>query len=171
MSALLIIFSLLIAAGIQALLPGWSVMGHVKLPLLLGVTIYFSLTRKRFTAMMVALLAGFLQDTQSLMPLGCAAISFCIVAFTINRYRDEVYIPHPITHVFFGAVTAAIVDVMAALFLILSVKGVNLGLSIVLMRMLGSFLLGAISAPFVYKMVWKMDVALGNLNRRGTAWQ
>lgn len=171
MTALVVLFALVTASGLQALIPGWSEMGYAKLPLLLAVTIYYALTRRFGTAMLVALLAGFLQDAQSLAPLGVTAIPFAMVAYTINRFREEIFILHPITHALCGSVSAGAADMVMALLLAMMIEGGHLGASVVIARCIGSVLLGAVTVPLVYKGIWKLDIALGNLNRKGLPWQ
>jgi rod shape-determining protein MreD len=170
-SAVVAIFAVVMGAALQALLPAWSGMGYAKTPILLGIVLYYALTRRRATALSIALLTGFFKDALSLSPLGCSALPFVLIAYVLNHYREEVFILHPITHVIFGAAAAMAADLLAALLLAASVPGANLGVSSVMARSLGSALLGAAATPLVYRLLWSLDLALGNVDRRVAQWR
>lgn len=170
MSALVVIFALITGSSLQTLLPGWGAMGFAKFPLLLGVMIYYALTRGQSTALSVALLAGAFQDLTDLSPLGCTIIPFFLIALAINHYREEVFILHPITHAVFGAAAAMATDLITAILLALMVPGANLGASTAMARSLGSALMGALAVPVVYQLLWRLDLGLGNVNSRGVPW-
>ena len=168
---MIIIFALLLGSALQALIPAWSGMGYAKTPILLGIVLYYALTRKRATALAVALTTGIFKDALSLSPFGCSALPFLLIAYVLNLYREEVFILHPITHVIFGAAAAMAADLLGALLLAATVAGANLGVSSVMARSLGAGLLGALTVPIVYRLLWRLDLALGNVDRRIAQWQ
>lgn len=171
MTFLVALFALVLASSLQAMIPGWSGMGYAKMPLVLAVVVYFALTRRFATAMVAAICSAIVQDAQSLAPLGLSVIPFLLVACTINRYREEIFVLHPITHALCGATSVVVVDIVMATFLALLVEGANLGVSVVLARCVGGVVLGALTVPFVYQGLWRLDLALGNVDKRGLAWR
>lgn len=171
MSALVTTFALVAFAALQALLPGWSGMGYAKPPLLLAVVIYYALTRRRSTALTVAVVTGLFQDLLSLSPAGCTLLPYLLVAAVINNYREEVFILHPITHALFGAAAAMAADLATSLLLAMLVPGANLGAAAAMARAIGSGMLAALAVPLVYQSLWRLDRALGNVDSRGMSWR
>lgn len=171
MSVVVTIFALIIGSALQGLLPGWGGMGYAKPPILLGVVIYYALTRPRSAALTVALLTGFYLDALGPSPLGCSALPYFLIALLINSYRDEVFILHPITHALFGAAAAMGADLITAALLALLVPGSNMAVSTAMARSLGSAMLGAVTVPVVYQLLWRLDRALGHVDSRGVSWQ
>jgi len=171
MSALVMLSSLIVLAALQALLPGWSGMGFAKPPLLLGLVIYYALTRRRPVALTAAVIAGLFQDMLSLSPTGCTLVPYLLIAAFVNAYREEVFILHPFTHALFGAAAAIAADLATALLLAMLVPGSNLGAAAAMARAIASGMLGALAVPIVYQALWRLDRALGNVNPRGVPWQ
>lgn len=151
---------LFFGAFAQAAIPCSQLLGNSACPVLLSVSVYYGLARKRGEALRAAFLAGMLQDALSQIPLGFSSLCFCAVAWTVHRFRDEVFIRNWITHVLFGA---------AANFGVVLVLGgmlwwtdlVRISGTVFLLKVLGSLLLGGLTAPIVYQLAEHLYRVLG----------
>jgi rod shape-determining protein MreD len=154
------LFLLVCGAVLQAVIPTGYLVGHARLPVLLGLVVYYALTRRRGPAMRAALLAGFFQDGLSLIPLGYSSFVFCLVAWLINSIRDEVYIHHWTTHVVCGALGNGF---QAAILYILLTQAGNLALpaSGAALKMGGALCLGAFTVPVIFKAAQTLEEKLG----------
>ncbi len=170
MSALVVMFTTLMASSIQAILPTWGAMGHAKAPLLLCIAVYYALTRRRQVAVAVAIFLGFVQDSQGLTPVGVSLVAFFIIVFLINSYREEVFILHPVTHAIFGFCASAAADLIMLFLLSILVPGLRLGVFATFAKIIGSAMMAALCLPLVYQAIWHLDLALGNVKKRGVAW-
>jgi rod shape-determining protein MreD len=160
MHAVFFVFSLFSAAILQALTPSWSAVGQAKPPLLLAVAIYFALTRPARRALPAAAAAGLIQDALGLTPLGYSAAGFLVAAAAVNRYRDEMYPNHPVTHILTGAAAAA--GVTAALAVALSAAGrLAFDAPWFAMKSFGSLVLGGLVTPVLCHLLQSLDEVLG----------
>ncbi len=162
-----ILITLLLTAGIitQTMLPAYAVLGEVKIPILLSFIIYYSLNRNIQTMLIAALLAGVLQDSLSLSPLGYSSAIFILVGWVISRYRGLVVADSFMTPIVFGAISGIVVTLMQAL-LLASNGIINITPFWVLLRMLGSGFLCALITPIIFLLAKMLDRAIGNVDIR-----
>ena len=157
---------LVLSAVLQAVLPPLAALGQAKLPLLLGPVIYYALTSDRPRLVQAAVLAGLLQDALSLLPLGYSALAFCLVAVTVNRFRDTVFVHAAFTHMIFGALAAAAVTLMLSA--MMAATGIARPPVVwLLLKLTGSLLLGAVAVPLMFQVTARLDRMVGNV-REGT---
>jgi hypothetical protein len=162
MKLLAMLFSLVAAAVVQALLPAWGWFGHAKAPVLLGLVVYYALTRSRGWMLAAAVGAGMLQDGLGMIPLGYSACLFCLLGLVVQRYRDELYGFGVVTHVVIGCLGAGAVALGLAV--LLAKDGLVVWAPAwVLSKIAGAAGLGALSAPLVFRLVERLDLTLGNL--------
>lgn len=162
MNALTMLFALVCAALVQALLPAWDWFGQAKAPVLLMLVVYYALTRGRGWMLTAAVGAGLLQDALGIIPLGYSACLFAAIGLFVQRYRDEIFGFGVVTHIVIGGLAAGVVTFLLALLLVKD------GLVVwepawVLSKILGAAGLGALSGPLVFRAIEHLDVRLGNL--------
>jgi hypothetical protein len=103
--------------GVMAYL-GW--LGYAHAPLLLGLVLYYALTHDLFFLLTACFLAGILQDSLGLIPLGYSAFCFCVVGLVVIRSRELMFVRQWTTHLALGAVSAAGVSLALSLMLVLN---------------------------------------------------
>jgi len=151
--------ALLGATLAQAMLPAWALFGQARFPVLLGLVLYYALNHKLWMVMIVAFIAGILQDGLSLVPLGYSAFLFCVVASVAGRYRRLVLSEALVTAAFFGGIASLIVTLLH--FLILNGNGsIVCSRGLALFRVLGSGALGAFTVPAVFLIMTHLHRAL-----------
>lgn len=162
MNWLVMIFSLVCAAVAQALLPSWTVFGVARPPILLGVVMYYALTRSPEMVFITAVLAGLLQDALSLIPFGYSACVFCVVAMTLRRFKEMVFVFRAVTHLILGAVASAGVAIGLGMLLVFNGQ-IQINLSWLVTRVLGALAAGAVVVPLVFQAIEWLDLHLGNI--------
>jgi rod shape-determining protein MreD len=166
MTFILMILLLMAGAILQTLSPAYAILGQVKIPIILSFVIYYALNRNTNTMLIAALLAGIIQDSLSLSPLGYSSAIFIIVGWLISQYQGIVMADSFMTSVIFGAIAGTAVTLMHAL--LLAHGGlINIIPFLLLLRMLGSGFLCALITPLVFLLTKTLDQAVGNINTRG----
>ncbi len=163
---MLMLMAMLAATLAQALLPGVPFLGNARFPALLGLVLYYALNHKLWVGIVVAFVAGILQDGLSMVPLGYSAFLFCGVAAVAGRYRWLVLSEAAVTAAFFGAIASFLVSI--SLFLLLKQSGsiVCTG-SVALHRVLGSGVLGLVTVPVVFLSMSYLHRALDLIEEEG----
>ncbi|HMP71715.1 MAG TPA: hypothetical protein PKE55_00470 [Kiritimatiellia bacterium] len=155
-----LVLGLIMGGVAQGLLPLVEWAGHSPLPLLGGLVVYYSLMHRRVVLLTAASVAGLLQDSLSLMPLGYSSLCFCVIALVIEQFRDVLLVDLWTTHGFLGGVANLTTVVLTYLFLL------NDGLSglpvwFLASKAFGSILLGAVTAPLVFWVLHGLDRMTG----------
>ncbi|MCS6771115.1 MAG: rod shape-determining protein MreD [Kiritimatiellae bacterium] len=160
MNQVAILFSLVVAALLQAALPTSVWTGWAPAPLLAGVVVYFSLVRSRVHLMEVALLAGLVEDSLSQVPLGTTSFAYAVSSLAIERWRASLAVRHWTTH---AAVAAAVNAATTAFaFLMLLKDGlIEPQPYAVVLRLVGSVVLGGVFGPLVFQAMEGLDDTLG----------
>jgi len=164
-SVVIMIFLLVCGAVLQAIVPTGPAMGQVRLPVLLGLVIYYSLLKPRKTALNAALLAGLLQDALSMIPLGFSSFCFILTAWIINSWREEVFTRHWLTHMLLG-LAAVPANLLVMFVLLTQARVLVLPWSGLLLKLWGSIVTGAIFVPLVCRAAETLEVKLGMLEAR-----
>jgi rod shape-determining protein MreD len=168
MNRLLMLSALFVCALLQAIAPAWGVMGQAKPPLLLGVVLFYALTREDSLVLESAVLAGLLQDSLGPIPHGFSVLAMTSVALLVNQFRDRVFAEHWFTHVTLGVAASAWVSII--LYILLVSTGLRSGVhfSFVLSKALGMSLLGMVLIPLTFACLEKLELHLGLQPRRDT---
>ncbi|MFC1497092.1 rod shape-determining protein MreD [Verrucomicrobiota bacterium] len=162
MTWIVMVFVLLCAAVIQALLPGCAFLGHAKFPLLLMVVLYYALNREVYVMLIAGFMAGFIHDSFSLMPLGYSSACFCIIGFVAGCFRKLIMADSFIAPVFFGALAGVLATIgFYALLAMGSFIVSSAGL--VVMKTIGTGILGMVCAPIVFYVIGRFDRLVGNV--------
>lgn len=160
MNHLAMVFLIVVGAVLQAIAPTIDWLGQARMPMLLGLVVYYSLVRDRRDYLFAAVLAGVLQDALSMIPLGYSSFWFCVVGLVINRFRELVFIREGITHILVGALANG--GMVLGLFFMLSLDDrVSLSAGWVVLKVTGSILLGAVIVPLVFLAGSSLDRLLG----------
>ena len=150
------------AAMLQALLPALSWLGQAKCPLLLSVTLYYSLERDEQVMLLSGVAAGLAQDALSPIPLGYSCCAFCLVGWGVSRFRKLVLTDSTVTQAFFGFIGGAVVTLV--LYLLLLKDGlIAVPFRRVLLKILGSAIMGMLVVPPLYWFAGRFDRLVGNI--------
>jgi len=105
------------------------------------------------------LLAGILQDSLSLLPVGYSALCFTAFGLAIHHMREVLFRDSPFTVAVLGGGLAALGTLVVYVMLRLGTEAVPVPLWGLVLKMGGNALLGSIVAP----LVW---LAAGSLERQ-----
>lgn len=160
------IFLIGVGAVIQAVFPVIHLAGGAKAPLLLSIVIYYALIHDRTAAMYAGLFAGVIQDSMGRIPLGYTAFCFLVVALLLASLKEELFVYEWSTHVFVGAVSSFVVTLFLY-FLLVWGQLIQQPFVSVIMRLTGSFILGGITAPFVFYCCMRLEQFVGVIEMGG----
>ena len=155
---------LLLAAGLlQDVLAGPLWLGQAKAPVLLAVALYYALHHERWAMLTAVVVAGILQDSISLMPIGYSSFCFCLLGLAVRNLRGILFKHSMGTAALVGGLSGA----LAAGFLQgMLVMGTNYETGPwwwVIWRMAGSAVLGMVAFPVAWRIARSLDQLAGNL--------
>ena len=113
MNILIAIAGIMLAAALQARMPTLWWLGGIRLELLPALVVYCSLTLRRGHAILLALVAGLMQDALSAAPFGVSALAYGLSAFLITGMGDVLDRDLPWVQMGAGALTSVAVAVIA----------------------------------------------------------
>jgi rod shape-determining protein MreD len=140
---------LLAAAVSQGLTPAIAWLGTAKPPFLLGVAVFYALRASRGMAVTAAILAGIIQDSLSLFPLGYSALCFTGFGLLLVAGREFLFRENPLTVAVLGAVLGAATTGALSLMCLLGEQAGGLPPGWLALKMAGGALLGAGAVPAV----------------------
>jgi rod shape-determining protein MreD len=160
MTLLSLLFWLIAGGTLQVLMPAWRHMGQPAFPFLLGVVVFAAVTKKPRYFVAMAVLAGIVEDSLSLAPLGFSTCAFLVAGGLAVLLRADFFADRASTVSWFGALCAA--TSTGTMALLLRVKGlVALSGSAVAWRMAGAAVLGAIVIPVLFGLMRGLERRLG----------
>ena len=152
MNRLLITLLLLAGTSLQTLLPGPAWLGSHEWPILLALTLCVALRADRARAVYTGVLAGLLHDAFCPAPLGYSLPFFLLIALGVYAIREEVFGDNILTYTVIGPLAGLLQTVYFSI--LFAAAGMRpLGAGSLTIRLLGSFLLGALTAPLVYMLL------------------
>lgn len=161
MTVFVMLLALIVGSVLQASLPAFPRLGYAQLPILVSVVMYYALTASRAEVVWAALLAGVLEDTVGLMPLGYSALCFCVIALTTWSYRDIVIAHQWTTHVALGMMANCTVMVLS--YILLAKDGlIDIGIWAFISKLFFAALFGAVVVPVVFRVLESLDQMVGN---------
>ena len=163
MTGVVMLFSALAAGFMQGLLPGPAWLGQARWPLLLGVVLYYALQRNTVTMLTAAVLAGFVQDALSAVPLGYSACAFVAVGWGAAHFRQLVLSEALVTQAFFGLTGSALANLLIYLLLRKDAL-VVLSAGQVVLKLAGTAMLGVVSTPLIFNLAGRLDRLAGNID-------
>ena len=150
MTAIIMIFLLLAAGVLQSMAPAAVWLASSKTPLLLGVTVYYALTHSRGVTVTVAVLAGVIQDSLSLIPVGYSSFCFAGFAFVLHHWRGVMFRDSVVTVAAVGAALGALMTLALYIMLLLGTETLSVPGWWLALKMAGSGLLGLLAVPAVW---------------------
>lgn len=150
MTAAIMIFLLLVGGLVQSLMPAAALLGLSKPPILMAVALYYALAHSRGTAVIAAILAGIMQDSMSLLPVGYSAFCFVIFGVILAETREKLFGDSLLTVAILGAALGALTTLCLFLMLSLNSLADSIPLWWVVLKMGGTALLGFGAAPLVW---------------------
>jgi len=161
------IFIMLVGSVLQTGVPAFSILGYAKAPVLLSIVLYYALTRGVAVTLVAALLAGFLHDVMSQIPLGRSVFCFCVAGWFAGYFRNIVLTDSIFTTIIFGAAANAVVTIF--FYLVLLQDGLIQHSSLwIVLKLTGSLILGMVCTPLVFYLAGWLDRRVGNLDMEQT---
>jgi rod shape-determining protein MreD len=113
MNTLIAIAGILIAVALQAHMPTLWWLGGVRVELLPALVVYAALTMHRRRALVLALVAGLIQDALSAAPFGISALAYGISAIVTTSLREALDRDLPWMQWSAGALTSITASIIA----------------------------------------------------------
>jgi rod shape-determining protein MreD len=161
MSALVLVFSLLVGAVLQSVLPSLGWLGHAPFPILLGLVIYYALLGTSRQTLTAAILAGLVSDALALVPLGYTSFSYLLAGLAVRHFREVVMARQWSTHALFGGVAHAATTLLCFVLLLQSDRPA-LSLGTGLGRVAGALVTGCLAVPIVCTLLLSLEQTLGH---------
>lgn len=162
MTPVVMVMTLMLGAVVQTLSPAYPALGQAKAPVLLAVVVYYALNRTSAVMVCAALLAGFLQDALSSIPLGYSSAVFVVAGWLISRYRNLVNTESAVTPLFFGAIAGS--SVLLLMTLLLARAGlVYIMPGRLLLKLLGAGFLCMLATFVVFLLLGALERMVGNV--------
>ena len=153
------------AVLLQMGLPAFASLGQARAPLLLAAVLYYALNRDTGVMLAAALAAALLQDALSPVPLGTSAACFCVIGWVASRFKRIVLSESHVTAGFFGGLASGLLVLW--LYLLFRHSGlVSVTFRWVLLKALGTAVLGVIASPFVFALAGWLDRQVGNVHHK-----
>ncbi len=161
MIAAIMILLLVVGGLLQSLIPASAILGLSKPPFLMGVALYYALAHARGTAIIAAILAGIIQDSLSLLPIGYSALCFVIIGVVLAETREKLFGDSLLTVAILGAGLGAFTTLALYLMLDLSSLVDSIPVWWVILKMGGTALLGLVVAPMVWLAATTLERHVG----------
>jgi len=164
MSLVIMVVALLIGAVAQQVLPGLTLLGQAKAPLVLSVVLYYALHRSLALLVAAAIAGGLICDSLEALPTGYSAVVFCVLGIITWLCRDVVFGARVMTHMVFGFLAGC--GLTFGLYGLLLVGEASLreaSWSWIALKAVGTALLGMILAPIVFVVLEWLDRLTGNI--------
>lgn len=161
MTVAIMIFLLLVGGLLQSLIPAAAVLGLSKPPFLMAVALYYALAHPRGTAVIAAILAGVMQDSMSLLPVGYSALCFVIFGVILAETREKLFGDSLFTVAILGASLGALTTLGLYLMLSLNALADSIPFWWVVLKMGGTALLGLGAAPLVWSAAAALERQVG----------
>ena len=162
MKILVLFFSLVAGAMVQAVLPTPDWLGHAHAPVLLSLVLFYALAHNETETIWAAVLAGLLQDALGQIPLGFSPFCFCLVGMAVGRFRDAVFEHAVLTHMLFGALASGAVTLVLSL-LLWQQDLIHMGPLAMCYKALGGLAIGGVVVPVAFGLLAALDRMLGTV--------
>lgn len=159
---------LILGALFQQFLPGWTLFGGIKPPVLAALALHYALRRNRNEMWLAVFSAALLHDSLEPGPYGPALIAFPVMGVAAHRIRNEIFADGLVTQLAFGAVMG-LFTTFATLLLYALTGQRPTHAGTMLLRLFGSIWLGMATFPIVCRSINKLEASLPK--RRGYGWQ
>ena len=106
------------------------------------------------------MLAGLLEDTVGLMPLGYSTLCFCVIALVVWSYREIVMARQTTTHIALGMLANCAVMLLSYM-LLAKDDLIGIGVWAFLSKLFFAALFGAFVVPVVFRILESVDQMVG----------
>ncbi len=167
MNFIILTIALIIGVILEQAIPGLTILGQAKPPVLLSIVIYYALNRSGTLCLAAALLGGVLSDSLSAMSVFHTPLVYTAIGITVHAHRDLVFRDKHITHMFFGA-TGSAACVLVSYSMLLCVQPSIREISPLWagMKTLGAACWGLLTTPLICAGLALLDKESGN-----TIWE
>lgn len=150
---------IVLAGSFQAVLPAIRIACEAKLPILLGVVIYYALAGNTVHMIVACFVTGFLQDALSYIPLGYSSLLFLLTGFIASRFKRFIRKESLLPPLILGGLSGMLITVVT--YLLLRRRDLIVAMPVgVFLKSIGSGILGALSIPLVYWIGRLLDSAV-----------
>ena len=164
MNLVIMAVALLIAAVVQQVLPGLTLLGQAKAPLVLSVVLYYALHRSLALLVTAAIAGGLLCDSLEALPMGYSTTVFCVLGIVAWLYRNVVFSARGVTHMVFGLLAGLGLTFGLYAMLLISEESLrDVAWHWIALKAIGTALLGMIVVPVVFAVLERLDRLTGNI--------
>lgn len=156
--------ALLIGAILQQVLPGLTLLGQAKAPIVLSIVLYYALQRSLGLLMTAAIAGGLLCDSLEALPMGYSAAVFCGLGIGARYYRDVVFSARSVTHMVFGLMAG--LGLTFGLYVLLLFTEASLrevSFTGIAFKAVVTAALGMILTPLIFVILERLDRHMGNI--------
>jgi rod shape-determining protein MreD len=160
----------IIACGalLQQALPGPAFFGGIKPPVLAALALHHALRKGDPDFLIAILFAALLRDGLEPGSFGPALLAFPVMGLVARRIRNEIFSDGLVTQLVLGA-AMGLFTTLTALLIYTVTNQRSLPGVMVLMRLIGSTLLGMATLPIVSRSVNRLESLIPK--RRAYGWQ
>jgi len=164
MNLVIMAIALLIGATAQQVLPGLTLLGQAKAPIVLSVVLYYALHRSLALMLVAAIAGGVLCDSLEALPMGYSVVIFSMLGIGAWFYRDVVFSARGVTHMVFGLLAGLGLTFGLYGLLLVSEKSIReVAWLWIALKAIGTALLGMILVPTVFAVLERLDRLTGNI--------
>lgn len=161
MKWLVMVILVVLASSFQAVIPAIRIAGEAKLPILLGVVIYYALAGNTVHMVVSCFVAGFLQDALSYIPLGYSSLLFLLIGFIASRFKRFIRKESLLPPLILGGLSSVLITVVT--YILLRRRNLIVAMPIgVFFKSIGTGIIGALITPLVYWIGRLFDSAVDN---------
>lgn len=158
---------LLLAALLQSAVPAAPWLASAKVPVLMAVVLYYALTHRRGVFVTVAILAGVIQDSLSLIPAGFSSLCFVALGWIVLESRGVLFKDSAATVAALGAVMGALCTLGLYAMLRAGAGLASVPPGWLALKLCGSAFLGGLVAPLVWGLAGALEDQVGILRGEG----
>lgn len=164
MNFIIMVVALLIGAVAQQVLPGLTLLGQAKAPIVLCIVLYYALHRSLALLLIAAIAGGVLCDCLEALPLGYSSAVFSVLGIVAWLCHDVVFSARGVTHMVFGLLAGLGLTFGLYGLLLVSEESMREAAWLwVALKAAGTALLGMILAPIVFAVLERLDRLTGNI--------
>ena len=164
MNLVIMATALLIGAAAQQVLPGLTLLGQAKAPIVLCIVLYYALHRSLALLVTAAIVGGVLCDSLEALPMGYSAAVFSMLGIVAWLCRDVVFSARGVTHMVFGLIAGLGLTLGFYGLLLVSEESLReIAWLQIALKATGTALLGLIMAPIVFAVLEWLDRLTGNI--------
>ena len=160
----LMFLTIAFGALLQQLLPGWSLCGGIKPPVVAAIALHFALRSEKKEMWLAVLFAAILQDGLDLGTFGPALLAFPALGLLAYRIRNEIFADGLVSQLVLGALAGFLTAFVTLL--VYSATGQRaVPLLPALVRLICTTGLGMVTLPLVSRSITRIEQSLDAIAR------